>query len=161
LIDTQSAQHASGRSAAVKQVAGGCFCCRADELVAKIKELDEAVRPEIFIAEPVGSCTDLMATVVLPLQKVYQLPIAISPLSVLLDAERLWRHYFGERRSGEKMKRDFSEEVKYIYLKQMEEAEVLVIHKCDRLSEDKRDLLHETVKKISRQESIDGVITYG
>lgn len=42
----------------------------------------------MIVAEPVGSCTDLMATVVLPLERIYDQPFALSPLSVVLDARR-------------------------------------------------------------------------
>jgi G3E family GTPase len=56
LMDTASARQASGGSGNVAEITGGCFCCRLDELVESIEALDAATRPEVVIAEPVGSC---------------------------------------------------------------------------------------------------------
>jgi hypothetical protein len=38
-----------------------------------------------LIAEPVGNCTDLVATVRLPLQKIYQKSWHLGPMSVVVD----------------------------------------------------------------------------
>src|ERR1039458_8964026 len=48
---------------ATEEIPGGCFCCRFNSLVEAAHKLTERSRPEVFIAEPVGSCTDLVATV--------------------------------------------------------------------------------------------------
>src|ERR671930_588908 len=48
---------------AVEEITGGCFCCRFNSLVEASKKLSQAARPDVFIAEPVGSCTDLIAAV--------------------------------------------------------------------------------------------------
>lgn len=119
--------------ARVSEITGGCFCCRLDELVNSINELDEQSRPDVIVAEPVGSCTDLMATVLRPLEQVYHTPFALSPLAVVLDARRALASLGGKR-----SKRDFHRDVGYIYRKQMEEAEWLVVNKADLL--DDRDL---------------------
>ncbi len=50
----------------VVEIAGGCFCCRFDSLSEAAERLTEDARPDVFIAEPVGSCTDLVATVSYP-----------------------------------------------------------------------------------------------
>ena len=45
---------------AVEEITGGCFCCRFNSLLeASESAVSEASRPDVFIAEPVGSCTDL------------------------------------------------------------------------------------------------------
>ncbi|MFD2304685.1 GTP-binding protein [Roseibacillus ishigakijimensis] len=115
----------------VAEITGGCFCCRLEELVGAIEELSWESRPEVIVAEPVGSCTDLMATVVRPLEQVYETPLALAPLSVVLDARRALAALGGRRN-----KRDFHRDVGYIYRKQLEEAEWLVVNKCDLLSAD-------------------------
>src|ERR1035438_8449669 len=51
---------------ATEEIPGGCFCCRFDALVEAAQKLTERSRPEVFIAEPVGSCTDLVAKVTYP-----------------------------------------------------------------------------------------------
>jgi hypothetical protein len=47
----------------VGEVAGACFCCNFNELTSTVEQLGSDQRPEIILAEPVGSCTDLVATV--------------------------------------------------------------------------------------------------
>ena len=53
----------------VGEVAGACFCCKFDDLVATAQQLGEHQQPDVLIAEPVGSCTDLAATVIEPLRQ--------------------------------------------------------------------------------------------
>jgi len=83
----------------------------------------------VFIAEPVGSCTDLVATVAYPLRRLYGENFTVAPVSVMVDPIRALRA-FGVEESG-----SFSEKVLYIYLKQVEEADLVVISKCDLLDE--------------------------
>lgn len=126
LVDSVLARQ---RTEAVAEITGGCFCCRLDALVAAVTRLSVEERPDVFLAEPVGSCTDLMATVLLPLRQVYQMPLRLAPLSVLLDGRRAYQTLVSRGRV-----RDFSKDVGYIYRKQMEEAELLVINKIDLLT---------------------------
>src|ERR1051325_9373357 len=42
---------------AVKETPGGCFCCRFDSLTHAAARLARQAAPDIFLAEPVGSCT--------------------------------------------------------------------------------------------------------
>src|SRR4030095_1999218 len=53
----------------VEEISGGCFCCRFHSLIEAAKKLSTKNRPEVFIAEPGGSCTDLVATVTYPLRR--------------------------------------------------------------------------------------------
>src|SRR5687767_9921262 len=64
LVDTSGLR---SQGFAVREVAGACFCCRFDDLVSQVGQLEEQQRPDVILAEPVGSCTDLVATVVQPL----------------------------------------------------------------------------------------------
>ena len=76
---------------AVEEISGGCFCCRFNSLLSAARKLDESERPDVFLAEPVGSCTDLVATVSYPLRRIYGNDFRISPLSVLVDPVRAER----------------------------------------------------------------------
>jgi G3E family GTPase len=109
----------------VEEIAGGCFCCRFNSLIEAAARLDETTRPDVFLAEPVGSCTDLNATVSLPLRHMYGDRYTVAPLSVLVDPERALRVL------GVESGRAFSSKVLYVYRKQLEEADVLVINKID------------------------------
>ncbi len=132
LVDTRSLRH---QGYAVEEIAGGCFCCRFDSLASAAERLDEARRPDVFLAEPVGSCTDLLATVSYPLRRIYGERFALAPLSVMIDPRR------AARVLGVGSGRHFSKKVTYIYLKQLEEAEIIVLNKLDLLDEGDLDAL--------------------
>src|SRR5881392_3620494 len=73
---------------ATEEIPGGCFCCRFNSLVEAANRLTEQSRPDVFIAEPVGSCTDLVATVTYPLRRLYGDNFSVAPVSVLADPIR-------------------------------------------------------------------------
>lgn len=125
LVDTAML---SARGFPVQEIAGGCFCCRFNSLLDAARSLSASSRPDVFIAEPVGSCTDLVATVTYPLRRIYGAEFSIAPLSVLVDPVRALRIFDLEH--GAK----FSEKVLYIYRKQLEEADFIVINKSDLIS---------------------------
>ena len=62
----RSGDAATFRLVSIGEIAGGCFCCRSESLVEALGRLTTESQPEVFLAEPVGSCTDLVATVTLP-----------------------------------------------------------------------------------------------
>lgn len=132
LVDTTLV---SARGFPVEEIPGGCFCCRFNSLVDAAKRLSASSRPDVFIAEPVGSCTDLVATVTYPLRKLYGANFSIAPLSVLVDPIRALR-ILGLETGGK-----FSHKVLYIYRKQLEEADVIVINKRDLLSDQQASCL--------------------
>lgn len=124
LVDTAMLR---ARGFATEEIPGGCFCCRFNSLVDAARKLDAASRPDAFVAEPVGSCTDLVATVTYPLRRIYGERFRIAPLSVLIDPVR------AEQVFGLAPARKFSDKVLYIWRKQAEEADLLVITKTDLL----------------------------
>ena len=124
LVDTTVLR---SRGFATEEIPGGCFCCRFNSLVDAAGKLSAATRPDVFIAEPVGSCTDLVATVTYPLRRIYGDRFTIAPLSVLLDPQRALRVFGLADGAG----RAFSEKVLYIYRKQLEEADLVIINKSD------------------------------
>lgn len=129
------------RGFSVEEIAGGCFCCRFDSLLEASNKLSSDVAPDVFLAEPVGSCTDLVATVSYPLRRIYGDRFSIAPLSVLVDPLR------AARILGVEEGRPFSEKVVYIYNKQLEEADIIVLNKCDSIPESLREELAETLRQ--------------
>lgn len=115
----------------VEEITGGCFCCRFNSLTEAAENLSTAERPDVFLAEPVGSCTDLVATVAYPLRRMYGEKFHIAPYSVLVDPVR------AERILGLASGKSFSPKVVYIYRKQLEEADVIVVNKRDTLDEER------------------------
>ena len=132
LVDTAMLR---SRGFATEEIPGGCFCCRFNSLVDAADKLKAESRPEVFIAEPVGSCTDLVATVTYPLRRMYGDQFLIAPLSVLVDPIRAQR-VLGLTTGGQ-----FSEKVLYIYRKQLEEADLIVINKRELLDTPQLDRL--------------------
>jgi Ni2+-binding GTPase involved in maturation of urease and hydrogenase len=124
----------------VEEITGGCFCCRFNSLTEAANKLNERERPEVFLAEPVGSCTDLTATVSYPLRRLYGDQFQIAPFSVLVDPIR------AERILGLASGKSFSPKVVYIYLKQLEEADMIVVNKIDLLPAERLELLVAKLK---------------
>ena len=129
LVDTTMLR---SRGFATEEIPGGCFCCRFNSLTEAAERLTAAARPDVFIAEPVGSCTDLVATVTYPLRRIYGHHFSIAPVSVLVDPVRA-RRVLGLEEGGK-----FSSKVLYIYRKQLEEADIIVINKIDLLDDSQR-----------------------
>ncbi len=138
LVDTKLLR---GQGFATEEIAGGCFCCRFNTLVDAAHKLADATKPDVFIAEPVGSCTDLVATVTYPLRRMYGDDFTVAPLSVLVDPVRA-RRVFGLDQGG-----SFSSKVAYIFKKQLEEADIIVISKSDIIDETQRGELRAVLGK--------------
>lgn len=138
LVDTKLLRN---QGFATEEIAGGCFCCRFNTLVEAAHKLNDATKPDVFIAEPVGSCTDLVATVTYPLRRMYGADFTIAPLSVLVDPVRA-RRVFGLDIGG-----TFSPKVAYIFKKQLEEADIIVISKSDIITDSQREELHAVLSK--------------
>lgn len=112
----------------VEEVAGACFCCRFDDLVDRVGKLQAGERPDVVLAEPVGSCTDLVATVVQPLKDLYGGRFEVAPYAVLFKPSHGQKILAPEGGGG------FSPKAAYIFRKQLEEADAIVINRIDELS---------------------------
>ena len=111
----------------VGEVAGSCFCCNFDELTGTVERLGTDCRPDIILAEPVGSCTDLVATVIRPLEQLYEQPFDIAPYGVIVKPSHGAKIL---RRSGQG---GFSPQAEYIFRKQIEEADFVILNRIDEL----------------------------
>lgn len=123
-VDTQ---FMIGHNIPSEEVADGCFCCNYNELEKSIKSLKNKERPHVIFAESVGSCTDLAATVMNPLLMFNPGQYEIV-LSVFADIRLLIKFLKSD-------KNIFYENVNYIYEKQLEEADIIVVNKVDLLDE--------------------------
>jgi G3E family GTPase len=139
LVDTALA---SASQLPVEEIVGGCFCCRFNSLVEAADALVGSSAPDVLIAEPVGSCTDLVATVSLPLEQIYGDRFTVAPVSVVVDPLR------AERVLG-LAEGSLSEHVCYIYRKQLEEAEIIVINKSDLVDANRIDRLREALAEVA------------
>jgi len=124
LVDTETLR---GQGFQVGEVPGACFCCKFDDLLSTIDSLSDQQIPDIIIAEPVGSCTDLVATVIEPMKALFGDRFETGPLVVLLKPSH------GKKILSNSSK-GFSPKAAYIFLKQLEEADAIAINKADRLN---------------------------
>ncbi len=144
-VDTQFMK---GQNIPSEEVAGGCFCCKYNDLEKRMKSLRFKERPEIIFAESVGSCADLAATVINPLLSFNPYEYQIV-LSVFADIRLLIRFLQSE-------KDIFYDNVNYIYEKQLEEADILVVNKTDLLSSEQ----FYKAKQLIDEEYGDKIILY-
>jgi G3E family GTPase len=119
----------------VMEVTNGCFCCNFDDLNQRLAELVDMHKPEVIFAESVGSCADVVATVVKPLLELDIGSVKPNSFSVFTDIRLFKRFILGQEMP-------FSENVNYIFSQQIEEAGLLIINKIDLLpiNEQKRIL---------------------
>ena len=135
LVDTQYAKEMGIDTA---EVLKGCFCCKFPDFVGAARKLVDSRRPDLIMAEPVGSCTDLLATVVAPLKFRFPNEFNVAPLVVLLDATRISEGVEEEGSLGA-----------YLRKHQVQEAEVIVLSKTDLLDEGEVKGLVEVVREMN------------
>src|SRR5262245_7300663 len=104
----------------VGEVAGACFCCNFNELMGTIERLSGDRRPDVLLAEPVGSCTDLVATVIQPIKRLFEADFQVAPYAVILKPGHGRRILKNEKGAG------FSPKAAYILKKQLEEADAIL-----------------------------------
>ena len=139
LVDTNSLR---AQGFATEEVAGACFCCRFHDLMDKVICLAKGERPDVILAEPVGSCTDLVATVVQPLRDLYGDRFEVAPYAVLFKPSQGLRILRNESGSG------FSPKAAYIFRKQLEEADAIVVNRIDEMAPaERRELADLTAKE--------------
>lgn len=112
----------------VGEVAGSCFCCNFDALTGTVESLSAEQRPDVVLAEPVGSCTDLVATVIRPLEQIYDQSFDIAPYGVIIKPSH------GRKILGGEGQRGFSPKAEYIFRKQLEEADFVILNRIDELA---------------------------
>ena len=118
----------------VEEVVKGCFCCKFDELIEHVEKI-LAHDPDVLMGEPVGSCTDFVAAVANPIKIQYRDAFRFAPFSIMADPERVRSLILNETQT------DFPEDVAYLFGKQMEEADTIVLNKVDLLTGKESDKL--------------------
>jgi G3E family GTPase len=143
LVDTN---YSCGLGLEVEEVLRGCFCCRFPDFMHSARSLVDRKRPEIILAEPVGSCTDLLATVIAPLKIVYPNEFSVAPLLIMVDSARVLKDGIEADSIGGVLRTH-----------QIEEAEYVVLSKMDLVS--KKDLitLRKAIKAVNPE---CGIIPY-
>ena len=123
----------------VAEVSGSCFCCNFNGLISAMQQVHDEANADIIIAEPVGSCTDLSATIVQPLKENMGRELLVSPLSVMADPAHLTDILNGGNAG-------LHPSAAYIFRKQLKESDIILISKADLLEPGVLALLKEKVK---------------
>ena len=118
----------------VEEVVKGCFCCKFDELMEHVETI-LAHDPDLLMGEPVGSCTDFVAAVANPIKIQYRDAFRFAPFSIMVDPDRVGSLILNE------IQTDFPQDVAYLFGKQLEEADTIVLNKVDLLSASESDRL--------------------
>lgn len=116
LVDTA---HVTRNGLHVGEVTGGCFCCKLSNLIDVMDLLSEH-SPDVIFAEPVGSCTDLSATILHPLAE-YSDQYRLAPFTVLVDPSR----------ASSLLDEGADPDLSYLFHKQIEEADLVCFSKSD------------------------------
>ncbi|TFG55933.1 MAG: cobalamin biosynthesis protein, partial [Methanomassiliicoccus sp.] len=82
LVDTEYMKNAGFD---VKDVLGGCFCANFGEFVKNARTLVSTGRPDVIIAEPIGTSTAILGSVVAPLRTMYPDEFQVAPFFVVVD----------------------------------------------------------------------------
>jgi G3E family GTPase len=136
LVDTEYMKDAGFD---VKDVLGGCFCANFGEFVKNARTLVSMGRPDVIIAEPIGTSTAILGSVVAPLRSMYPDEFQVAPFFVIVDGTRateILKRPEGFGLGGGKL----------IPAHQVSEAEYVLISKADRLSEAETEKAAEAVR---------------
>lgn len=133
LVDTQFMKNAG---VDVREVTGACFCTKFDEFVKHARSLVNMGHEDVIIAEPIGTSTSILASVINPLKSIYANEFSIAPFFVVVDSYRLVLERRGPEGLGLVQKH-------LIPLQQLNEAEVVILSKQDLLSAEERALVRQ------------------
>ena len=129
----------------VREVSGSCFCCNFSGFMDAVQSL-VAQDVDVIIAEPVGSCTDLSATILQPIKDRYP-EISLAPLTVLADPERT-------REALRTAASHMHDSALYILRKQMEEADSILLNKTDTMTAEERAAMLDTLHTVFPDASV-------
>ncbi|UCF82874.1 MAG: hypothetical protein JSV50_17045 [Desulfobacteraceae bacterium] len=151
LVDTVIVrQMLSDLGVPVEEVVEGCFCCRFDDLIDHMEKI-LVHKPDALMGEPVGSCTDFVAAVANPIKIHYKDAFRFAPFSIMVDPDRVRELLLGESQTS------FPEEVSYLFQKQMEEADIIVLNKTDLLTLQEKDRLLSAIREKFPEKNVAGV----
>ncbi|MEM2240527.1 MAG: GTP-binding protein [Candidatus Bathyarchaeia archaeon] len=109
----------------VAEVFKGCFCCNFQDFISQTQKILEKLKPDVILAEPVGSCAGLMPTLYAPVKKFYSDRLELAPLIVIVDVSRILTLH------REVNLLNAEDPISFLIASQIKEGEVLCINKID------------------------------
>ncbi len=131
LVDTK---YASEAGFDVREVMGGCFCSTFPEFVKNARSIVQTSRPDVILAEPIGTSTNILSSVVEPLRAQYPEEFDVAPFLVVVDATRAVGIESSKR---------------LIPSHQVKEAEFVLLSKVDRLDDAGVEKAKEAVRALA------------
>ncbi len=119
-----------------REISGTCFCSRFNDFLLAADSLLQEHQPDIILAEPIGSAAALTASVLAPLKAYTQDRYKIMPLTVLADPLRLDEMLQDDHPEAQL---EWTDDIRYLYSYQLEEAELILITKSDLVSQETLD----------------------
>lgn len=127
LVDT-NLTHTTGCT--VAEIANGCICYQMDNLVDQLRRMRDK-HNAIFVMSDIPGCgVGALDHVYHPLAREHSDEFALAPFTVIVDPERL-RMIMPEQADI-----NLPSELVYLLKLQLEEADLVVLNKCDLLSEE-------------------------
>lgn len=145
LVDTKTVKDFGFACA---EVLHGCYCCKFPEFVTSLHEILAKIKPDVIFAEPVGSCTDLLATVYAPLRQYYQDEVSLCPYIVLVDASTILEYDKRFNITSPKAPLGF------LISWQLQEADIIGINKVDLISTQQLTEVKNLVMKINEKAEV-------
>jgi G3E family GTPase len=125
LVDTEFVRNAGF---SVRDVTGGCFCTKLPVFIKHARELVESGRPDVIIAEPIGTSTNILSNVILQIKAAYPDQFDIAPFFVVVDGTRIG----GPSGQGSTY---HLEDNNLVPTNQVNEAEIILVSKTDRIAD--------------------------
>ena len=109
----------------VAEVIRGCYCCNFQVFINYTQRILDKLKPDVILAEPVGSCAGLMPTLYAPIKEFYSSDFEPSPLIVVVDASRILQLH------REVNLLDAGDPIAFLIASQIREGEVICVNKID------------------------------
>lgn len=138
LVDTEYSKDAGFDT---KEIMGGCFCTNFDKFVSSARTLVMDGKPDVIIAEPIGTSTNIMSSVVAPMRSLYPDEFSVAPLMVVVDCVRALDILSVKKERN-------VDTVDLIPSHQIRDAEVVILSKTDLVDRTAIDRIRTEVDKI-------------
>lgn len=136
LVDTEYVQ---GAGFDVKEIVGGCFCSTFPEFVKNARSIVQIKKPDFIIAEPIGTSTNILSSVIEPLKMQYPEEFEVAPFMVVVDGTKA-----AKMESSKKL----------IPAHQVKEAEIVLLSKNDLINKDGETAAEAAIKNLAPEATI-------
>lgn len=161
LVDTE---YSRGSGFDTRDITGGCFCTNFDKFVSDARAISISSRPDVIIAEPIGTSTNVMSSVIAPLRLFYPDEFSVVPYTVVVDCSRALDVLSDEGKP-------VADAVNAIPVHQIKDAEKIILTKIDLVNNEKIIEIKKKIESVlpgveiietssSELENIDAIVSF-